>query len=406
MVERFQADGIFAKNPGLNKFLVSPPAVAAGLRIQHGFEVLHGAGACRQMIEEYAALGGDDGLTEKTMRLACGLKERDRRQDLAPGDRLHVADDDAQTVDPSQTVDDGLQVVANFIIGKCVADGRDFYTLKMLRRLALPSVAPNIDRETLWKRLEEAKLFAPVVLSGSKARDSMRPVPAFCVGLGKLIELTPTYSKLEFTELYNQTAFSKYFHGSPCRFTNAELLRDYYTAYLEHLQRAKRGKRSNTEKANIERIQHVADKYKIGESRAESIDKTLSALSQGRSSKRLRCKHSDESKSDVIVDVKMRYHSTLGPLLRTRRHSDATGAQSCPRRVLVQLLPHTIDLDIENAMFTILFQLVQKLQVDMPTDLMETLKQCALHRAEACRDLLRTSIPKGSGSIWIDYVRR
>lgn len=40
------------------------PAVAAGLRLQHGFEARHSRDECAQMIEEYAALGGDENLTE------------------------------------------------------------------------------------------------------------------------------------------------------------------------------------------------------------------------------------------------------------------------------------------------------------------------------------------------------
>ena len=57
------ADGVFAKKPLLKKFLSSGPASAAGIRLQHGFESLHSPTECRNCIEAYAALGGDDGLT-------------------------------------------------------------------------------------------------------------------------------------------------------------------------------------------------------------------------------------------------------------------------------------------------------------------------------------------------------
>ncbi len=45
--------------------------------LQRGFEACHTREECVSMIEEYAALEGDDGLTEDTMRKACGLKPRD-----------------------------------------------------------------------------------------------------------------------------------------------------------------------------------------------------------------------------------------------------------------------------------------------------------------------------------------
>ncbi|CAE8658603.1 unnamed protein product [Polarella glacialis] len=73
-------DGIFPKCAELRTFLVSPAAIAASLRIQYGFEQKHSKEVCRQMIENYVVLGGDEGMTEERMRFACGLKPRDKRQ--------------------------------------------------------------------------------------------------------------------------------------------------------------------------------------------------------------------------------------------------------------------------------------------------------------------------------------
>jgi hypothetical protein len=56
----------------LKNFLVSGPAIAAGLKIQVGVEKQHSKDDCVALIEQYAALGGDSGLTEDTMRVACG----------------------------------------------------------------------------------------------------------------------------------------------------------------------------------------------------------------------------------------------------------------------------------------------------------------------------------------------
>ena len=39
------------------------------------------------MLEAYATLGGDDGLTEDSMRIACGLKARNRTEDAARSHR-------------------------------------------------------------------------------------------------------------------------------------------------------------------------------------------------------------------------------------------------------------------------------------------------------------------------------
>ncbi|CAE8656395.1 unnamed protein product [Polarella glacialis] len=78
-------DGILPKCAELRTFLVSPAAIAASLRIQYGFEQKHSKELCRQMIENYVVLGGDEGMTEERMRFACGLKPRDKRQQTVSG---------------------------------------------------------------------------------------------------------------------------------------------------------------------------------------------------------------------------------------------------------------------------------------------------------------------------------
>ena len=59
---------------------MSGPAIAAGLQMQHAFEATHGEQDCRDIIENYAHWGKDHGLTEDTMREACGLAPRDKRE--------------------------------------------------------------------------------------------------------------------------------------------------------------------------------------------------------------------------------------------------------------------------------------------------------------------------------------
>ena len=70
------------------------------------------------------------------------------------------------------------------------------------------------------------------------------------------------------------------------------------------------------------------------------------------------------------------------PASRTR-----LGSQSLSRRNLMVLLPHTVDLDIENCMFCIVHQLLEKLQPDpllFTAEIKETLRRCALERTKLC----------------------
>jgi hypothetical protein len=49
------------------------------------------------------------------------------------------------------------------------------------------------------------------------------------------------------------------------------------------------------------------------------------------------------------------------------------------------LVPGTVDLDVENAMFTILYQVMERIQISsaVPAGVSETLRRCAHDRAKA-----------------------
>ena len=96
-------------------------------------------------------------------------------------------------------------------------------------------------------------------------------------------------------------------------------------------------------------------------------------------------RHSERIMHRFLLERVVSYHCTLGDLLRTRRQSDCLSAQSCPRRVFKHLAPHTIDLDIENCMFTILHPLVKRMGIQITEDLQYTLVMCAEQRDVSSR---------------------
>ena len=55
---------------------------------------------------------------------------------------------------------------------------------------------------------------------------------------------------------------------------------------------------------------------------------------------------------------------------------------------------HTIDLDIENCMFTLMDQLVKRIEVSplIPREIFDTLSQCANNRDDVAKHVLRTSL--------------
>jgi hypothetical protein len=146
-------DGIFPADSELKQFLTSGPAILAGLRLQHGFEYRHGSDECRAIIEQYAALGGDMGLTEDVMRSACGLALRSRSGDERPehGNLLPTESQDDVRAEGSH----GLDVVMSEIIKRTIASGRDNVSWCYFRQWKMPDGAPNMDKASLWKSLIE-----------------------------------------------------------------------------------------------------------------------------------------------------------------------------------------------------------------------------------------------------------
>ena len=395
-----EVDGVFPKNPHLKQFLTSGPTVAAGLRMQHGFENEYSRSDCEHMIEEYASLGGDEWLTEDTMRLSCGLPLRDRRQ--PESERAGIIHDESQDVRTAHS--DGLASVAEMIMQKCLADGKDSFTLGMFKYMTLPPDAPNLSKEQIWRNLVEYKFMVPVSVEKGKAKDCLRPWIEPKIAIGRVAKLSAPESTLPaFPELYNVEALNEYLHGHPARYTNAQLYIQYLASYLAQLKK-KKGKKTNKEQADIDHIQSLHDKYSSAEaSMAALADRLCAAASEKKSSqsvaaspaKRRRAVKSSEAQENPTLAVSVSYHYTLDTLIRTRRHADTPAAQTCSRRVLSHLLPDTIDLDISNCMFTIVLQLIQKLQVPIPQDLLDTLIQCAGDRAEVCDKFLRTDPETG-----------
>ena len=66
--------GVFARDPEMDAFIISGPAVAAGLKIQSGFEDLNNKNDCLKIIQDYTRGGGDNGVGVRFMRECCGLK--------------------------------------------------------------------------------------------------------------------------------------------------------------------------------------------------------------------------------------------------------------------------------------------------------------------------------------------
>lgn len=69
----YERQGVFPRDPLLKSFLRSGPAVGATLHLLWGFLNNRSQDDCYNIIEDYTDRGGDNGLTWKRLRWACGL---------------------------------------------------------------------------------------------------------------------------------------------------------------------------------------------------------------------------------------------------------------------------------------------------------------------------------------------
>ena len=157
-----------------------------------------------------------------------------------------------------------------------------------------------------------------------------------------------------------------------------------YKRQLQNLRR-KKGKKTIAEQSRVDEMTSLLDKFNMGENSAQTICRKIEAhetatIEGGSPAKRRRSSKSSSGQQAQLLKASRTYHYTLTASIRTRRHSDGASAQSCSRRVLQTLLSHTIDLDIENCMFTICWQIVEKIGVVLPLNLGQVLKDCAQKR--------------------------
>ena len=142
--------------------LRSQPYIAAGIKIQHGFECTYGKDDCIQLIEQWAALGGDGGLTETTMRIACGLKLRTTTSTRAHG--LENIDKDCSQHTGDEGKEDGavdpLGLVLNRVVQALMQKQENGISFNAFKYIGLPSGSPVGTKEEVWTMLvREGRLY-------------------------------------------------------------------------------------------------------------------------------------------------------------------------------------------------------------------------------------------------------
>ena len=169
-------------------------------------------------------------------------------------------------------------------------------TRGMFKYLGLPKDAPNLDKDTIWKKLVDDGMMAPVMSVG-KGKDALRPI---IMVQNKILDTVITQCPVNlqsFQEAYDINSLNAYLSACAHRHTNSAIIQNYFTVYVASLQaqlKSKRGKTSNADKSTIDALQAEAAKYKAMEDSAASIGSKLFNLEDAPPKRRkLLCKRSE-----------------------------------------------------------------------------------------------------------------
>lgn len=416
-------DGVFAKDSNLKEFLVSGPAVAAALQIQNSFEMKYTRADCEKMIEDYACWGGDGGLTEATMREACGMPQRDVRGVDTRAASVIIVDNDPQDV-PAYMA--WWQKVSEILVLQLLQQDRLDISEPMMKRMnwkGLVKDLPNISKEELLNTLQSKKAVI-------KSRPRGKTGEVFVPGLSSSVSLESLLQHLDrsscpvLPERLALDEFSEYVSKCPSRAANARILAKVHHSLSNRA--AKAGRQPTAAKTNKEYHAEKAAKILAHESICEALLEQLKnpppVASQSPARKRVRSKGPDleapacassshphikqekvkqeegekfMARKFIFVESKYEYPSTT--TLRTRKIVQGLAGQKLTRRAQIALLADTHDLDISNSVFTLLSQLVTRLEIspEMPKALRAILEKCAQSRDEICVDVLRKSKTEG-----------
>lgn len=263
-----ELDGHFLADPSLKQFLISAPACAAGLRIQHAFELQHSQTDCVQIIDDYAT-GGDDFLTEDKMRKACGLSIRVRHAETAAGGAglLQVSDSQEERDEEESQ----YQALRDFLVQHLLQKGLSDITFWEFKRITLNvPKKPNAPPQTLFQQLEKRRLMQKGCRKG-KAKDVLQPILECKKDFKDLISTAQLDCSEQFLESVNAEQMQHYLHSNECRASNVETWKQFLESEI-----TKEKKKGRPSADDAVRRQQLQDRLR----KAESYENICSHLSK------------------------------------------------------------------------------------------------------------------------------
>ena len=401
-----EEDGIFAADPSLNKFLQLSQASIAGHRCQWVFERENGCEACYQFIEDYCN-GGDQYLTEDTMRGACGIPVRQRRvQDEHGLGFANLLEADAESQKHREEQCSEWDNLRNHLLDVMLEAGTELMSYYEFKKLPFKNVnVPNVPKDKLWDEVEPRSVLRSGIVrhKTSKAKPGVYfPFMTFSKNFDEIISVAAADdARMLFEEQHNLHNLRQYAFAHASRKSNVECLQKYHGSMCTSLTGENKKGRKQSDQADALRAHGSAmEKLKDHEG---SILSVLHGVASQRDDvnvpkrRRLRDKDSLQEPQHCLEDsqapaaaltskqITYRYSAQPAYSVKSRRYGGLGSAQSMSRRLQLHVLDgHSADLDIQNCCLSLTCQIVQKLNPvpPLPTDLSEMLYELAHRRDE------------------------
>ena len=418
--------GCFARESDAKQFLTSGPAIVAGWKIQQVFAEEHSQSQIEDIIQRYTRCGGDNGVTQKVIRQACGLSAEAPSVGMSLGLDSTSSQEGAASAEQRILADAALHYSLQLLRTK---QGGKFHgiTVSIFNTLKLSpcASAANWKKEKLWEKLVGSEHLIEV------SKDKYVPRIALKGSLSDLWNDANWSAEEEaqrtFTEKYDVGNFMASFLQCVERSVNLRLMIDCLEKALgrSSLNRTGGGKgrgtgrgfrkpklsKSETDTINsrLEKLREYAQQLEVfTKITQDAIDGDGLPHPQPHPVKRrrFRVKCTDRSGDSqlsqqhaterVFAESTVQYRRTKP--WRSRRIAVGQTSQGMNRILQEALLPHTADVDVVNCLFTLAHQIIPRLQLVNESSYeneIAIIKRLAENRQEACEKYLGVSEQEG-----------
>ena len=316
------------------------------------------------------------------MREACGLSPR---SDAAVANPVLRRDSSSQEAEEKkQEFVAIVQAVIDHLWSKNSSSA--FMTATGLSYVKLPPHSPKMARAKLVEVMLDQKYLLKIASRTNK--ELLIPfLRSKAEAVSKYVALPDQPpAQVAYPEIWHLDRLQAYAAASPTREHNIIRIVGCLDATVKRVAK-KHGKKSEAEKLYPAKLTEMRESIEKCEQKIADCLAAATRFAAGSQSPRQR----QTSKKAPVLSRTTTYRMNPKLGIRGRRYCNELSAQGRPHRLLFYLCPDTVDLDIENAFFSIMSQFLQKLYLSGEAHIWveKVLRQCAQERKQICTQQLR-----------------